>query len=202
MIYFYQLGFLVLTYLISAIPFGLVLAKIFGKQDIRQHGSGNIGATNVTRVLGKKLGALTLILDAIKGATMVVLARYLFVDSQFSSLSTFLVLVAAIAVVGHIFPIYLKFKGGKGVATTFGVLLAVNPFIGLIACLAWIIIFIFTKTSSIASLSSTLITVGFSFYADALTEEILLCIFLAILIFIRHKENIHRILNDQEQKIK
>ncbi len=186
------------TYFIAAIPFGLVLAKIFGKQDIREAGSGNIGATNVTRVLGKKFGLATLLLDGVKGAVMVVLARYLFADAKF--LNVFLSLVGAIAVLAHIFPIYLKFKGGKGVATTLAVLLVINPTIGVVGCVSWAIIFAFTKTSAIASLASMLITVCFTFYYNAFVEEILLTIFLAVLIFIRHKENINRILNGAESK--
>ncbi len=196
MTYLYQLLFLVLTYFVAAVPFGLVLAKIFGKEDIRQVGSGNIGATNVARVLGKRLGLATLILDGVKGAIMVIIARYLFANVQF--LSVFLSFVGAVAVVAHIFPIYLQFKGGKGVATTLAVLLAINPIIGLLSCSAWFIIFAFTRISAIASVASMLITVGFTFYYNAFAEEILLAIFLTILIFIRHKENIDRILKGTE----
>jgi glycerol-3-phosphate acyltransferase PlsY len=200
MIYLYQLLFLVLTYFVAAIPFGLVLAKAFGKQDIREAGSGNIGATNVARVLGKKLGLATLILDGVKGAVMVIIARYLFADVRL--LSVFLSLVGAVAVLAHIFPYYLQFKGGKGVATTLAVLLAINPIIGLLSCFSWLIIFIFTKTSAIASLSSMLMTVGFTFYYNAFPEEILLAIFLAVLIFTRHRENIDRILKGTEPKFR
>ncbi len=198
MIYLFQLLFLVLTYFIAAIPFGLVLAKIFGKQDIRQAGSGNIGATNVTRVLGKRFGLATLILDGIKGAIMVVLARYLFADAKF--LNIFLSLVGVVAVLAHIFPIYLQFKGGKGVATALAVLLVVNPAIGFVGCLAWVIVFAFTKTSAIASLSAMLIAVCFTLYSNAPMEEILLSVILAALIFTRHKENINRILKGEEPK--
>ena len=165
MIYLYQIVFLALTYFICAIPFGLVLAKIFGKQDIREAGSGNIGATNVARVLGKKFGLATLILDGVKGAIMVIAARYLFVDAKF--LNIFLSLVGAVAVLAHIFPVYLNFKGGKGVATSLAVLLVIHPAIGFVGCLAWLIIFAFTRTSAIASLASILITVCFTFYSHA-----------------------------------
>ena len=200
MIYLYQIIFFALTYFICAIPFGLVLAKIFGKADIRQSGSGNIGATNAARVLGKKFGLATLILDGSKGAAMVIFARYLFADTQY--LNIFLAIVGAIAVLAHIFPVYLNFKGGKGVATSFAVLLVINPIIGLITCLSWVILFAFTKTSAISSLSSILITVAFTFYSHAPLEEILLSILLAILIFIRHRENISRILNGEEHQFK
>jgi glycerol-3-phosphate acyltransferase PlsY len=200
MIYLYQFLFLTLTYLISSIPFGLLVAKVFSGKDIREIGSKNIGATNVARTLGKKLGAITLILDGIKGALMVITARFLFSDVGF--LNTFLILVGTVAVLGHIFPIYLKFKGGKGVATSLAVLLALNPIIGLVGLLAWIIVFIFTKISSISSLSSALMITGFAFYSHTLFEEILFCVFLTTVIFIRHRENISRILKGKETRFK
>ncbi|MFT6107068.1 MAG: glycerol-3-phosphate acyltransferase PlsY [Rickettsiales bacterium] len=200
MIYLYQIIFLALTYFAASIPFGLVLARIFGGQDIRKSGSGNIGATNVARVLGKKIGLATLLLDAAKGAFMVILARYLF--GEIPSLSVFLCLVGAIAVIGHIFPIYLNFKGGKGVATGLAVLLAVNPIIGLVACLAWFIIFLFIKIVSIASIASIIMAAGYSLYSQVSIEEILLTTLIAILIVARHKENIGRILKGTEAKFK
>ena len=199
MIYLYQALFLILTYFVASIPFGLVLAKFFGERDIRKEGSKNIGATNVARVLGKKLGFATLILDGAKGAIMIIFARYLFVDIQ--SLNQLLVLVGAVAIIGHIFPIYLNFKGGKGVATGMAVLLAINPLIGSMFLISWIIIFIFTRTSALASLFSILITVGFTFYSSSPAEQITLAIFLALLIVIRHKENITRILKNEEHPI-
>ena len=139
MVYIYQIIFLALTYFVAAIPFGLVLAKIFGKKDIRKHGSNNIGATNVVRVLGKKLGLATLILDGAKGAMMIVFARYYFVDIYY--LNVFLVVVGVAAVLGHVFPIWLKFKGGKGVATGLAVLLAIDPIVGVICLFSWLIVF-------------------------------------------------------------
>lgn len=198
MIYLYQILFLIITYLIASIPFGLVVSKIFAQQDIRESGSGNIGATNVTRILGKRFGIATLLLDGLKGAIMVIIARFIFVNS--GVLNVFLILVGAVAVIGHIFPIYLRFKGGKGVATALAVLLTINPITGLVGCFAWAIIFACTKTSSIASLASTTILTGFALYTHALPEEILFCIFLTTLIFIRHKENISRLLKGEEQK--
>ncbi|MFT6077362.1 MAG: glycerol-3-phosphate acyltransferase PlsY [Myxococcota bacterium] len=200
MIYLYQITFLVLTYFIAAIPFGLVLARIFSNQDIRKSGSGNIGATNVARVLGKKIGLATLFLDGAKGAFMVIIARYLF--GEIPSLNLFLCLIGAIAVIGHIFPAYLNFKGGKGVATGLAVLLAVNPTIGLVACLAWIIIFLFIKIVSIASIASIIIAAGFTFYSGTSLAEMILTNLIAILIVWRHKENIGRIFNGTESKFK
>lgn len=200
MIYLFEILFLAVTYFIAAIPFGLVLTKIFKGQDIRMSGSGNIGATNVTRVAGKELGLATLILDGVKGAVMVVIARHLFSDA--GNLSIYLCFVGGVAVLAHIFPIYLNFKGGKGVSTTLAVLLVINPMIGVMTCLSWLIIFLLTKTSSIASLASMFITAGFTLYSRALFEEIFLTVFLAILIFIRHKDNIKRILEGTESKFK
>ena len=199
---FYQFLFLILTYFVAATPFGLVLAKIFGKQDIREHGSGNIGATNVTRVLGKKFGFATLVLDGLKGAVMVIIARFAFGDMRY--LSIFLALVAVVSVVAHIYPVYLKFKGGKGVATTFAVLLVVNPAIGLVICFAWLVIFAITRTSAMAALGAITIAPIYAIYLyinqSALKVDILLCLILATLIFIRHKENILRIKANKENK--
>ncbi len=195
---FGQFLFLIVTYLIAAIPFGLLVSEIFAGKDIREFGSKNIGATNVARVLGKKLGFITLILDGLKGAVMVVIARFIF--SYADGLNIFLSLTAAVAVIGHIYPVYLKFKGGKGVATTLAVLFAVNPIIGLVNLISWIAIFLITRTSAISALGAIVITTIFALYSKALTEEILLCIFLMVIIFIRHKENIARIKAGKENK--
>ncbi len=162
-----QFFFLVLTYVIAAIPFGLVLAKIFAKKDIRQFGSKNIGATNVARVLGKKLGFFTLILDGLKGALMVIIARFTFFDAE--NLHLLLVLVAAVAVLAHVYPIYLNFKGGKGVATAIAVLFALDPSVGFLSVCFWIMSFCLFRISSVASIIavfssivlSSLISAGF-----------------------------------------
>jgi acyl phosphate:glycerol-3-phosphate acyltransferase len=196
--FFSQFLFLITTYLICSIPFGLIISKIFGDKDIREHGSGNIGATNVARILGKKLGLATLILDGLKGAIMVVVARFVYGDV--SGLSIYLVMVAAIAVVGHVYPIYLKFKGGKGVATTFAVLFVINPMIGLVNALTWLAVFMITRTSAISSLIAIVTTAIFSLWSSASIEEVILCIFLTILIFIRHKDNIVRLRQGKENK--
>ena len=192
----YQIIFLVLTYLIAAIPFGLVLAKIFTKTDIRTLGSKNIGATNVSRLVGKKWGILTFMLDGMKGGTMIIIAK------QFSMSyyhSYFLSLVVLFCVLGHIFPIYLKFKGGKGVATTMFCLLFYSKIIGICAMIIWLITFVFTRTSSLASLVSI-------FFATAIAmqytnrESSILMIILCILIFLRHKNNIINLINGTEKK--
>lgn len=200
MVCFSAIIFLILTYLIASIPFGLVISKVCKKEDIRLHGSKNIGATNVTRVLGKKLGFITLILDALKGAVMVILAREVFAQSH--HLSEILSLTALIAVIGHVFPIYLKFKGGKGVATTIAVILAINPLLGLITIGAWLAVFLITKISAAASLSSLLVASLFAIFSNIAIEQVALYLALFVIVTIRHKENIIRIKNGQENKIK
>jgi glycerol-3-phosphate acyltransferase PlsY len=200
MIIIFALLFLIFTYFIAAIPFGLVLSKFVAKKDIREHGSKNIGATNVTRVLGKKLGFLTLILDALKGAAMVILARFLFVNLQY--LHLFLVLVSLTAVLAHIYPIYIDFKGGKGVATAIATLFALDPTVGLMVICFWIICFLLFHISSLASLFGIFSSVVLSWCYGAPASQIILCLILSGIIGYRHKENIVRLVNGEEKKMK
>jgi len=199
MIFFYEFLFLISTYLVGAIPFGLLLTKIFLHKDVRESGSGNIGATNVARVAGKKLGAITLLLDGAKGALMVILARFLFQSA--SHLHLFLVAVAIISVVGHIYPVYLKFKGGKGVATALAVLIALDASVGYMCVILWIMVFLITRVSAIASLAAISSSIISSIYYEAPFSQIFLCVVLSILIAIRHKENIQRLLQGKENKM-
>ncbi|MBM3580131.1 MAG: glycerol-3-phosphate 1-O-acyltransferase PlsY [Alphaproteobacteria bacterium] len=198
MILIYQFFFLILTYFISAIPFGLILTKVFAKKDVRQFGSGNIGATNVARVVGKKLALVTLILDGLKGAVMVATARFVFHDT--SDLHLFLVLIGAVAVLGHVYPVYLHFRGGKGVATTVAVLLALDFNVGFLAICFWIMSFCLFRISSISSMVAVFSSIILSSHYDAPTSQLVFCWFLFILILIRHKENILRLLTGEEQK--
>lgn len=197
MILLYQFLFLALTYSISAIPFGLVLAKLCGKIDIREVGSKNIGATNVTRVLGKKLGFLTLLLDGLKGAVMVIIARFSFAEVE--NLHLFLALVSAVAVVAHIYPVYLRFKGGKGVATSIATLFAIDFKVGFLVTCFWIMSFFLFRISSVASLLAIFSSIVLSMRYEAPSAQIVLCCFLSILILIRHKENIVRLLTGEEK---
>jgi glycerol-3-phosphate acyltransferase PlsY len=199
MIFFYQFIFLISTYLISAIPFGLILGKVFAKVDIREHGSKNIGATNATRILGKKLGFLTLILDSLKGTIMVIIGRFSFYESDY--LHLFLVLVSFVAILAHIYPIYLKFKGGKGIATTIGTIIALDFSVGILAVCFWILTFVSFRVSAVASLVSIFSTTIFSTAYDAPLSQIIFCWAVFILVFVRHKENIMRILTGEEKKI-
>ena len=199
MIILYQFLFLVLTYAIAAIPFGLVLAKVFAKTDIRKLGSKNIGATNVARVVGKKLGFVTLILDGLKGALMVIIARFSFVE--ISNLHLFLVLVAAVAVLAHVYPIYLNFKGGKGVATAIAVLCALDVSVGFLVICFWIIFFSLFRISAVASIAAIFSSIIFSSLLDAPASQSVFCWFLFILILVRHQENIVRLINGEEKKL-
>lgn len=194
-----QFIFLLVTYAISAIPFGLVISTLCAKIDIRQVGSKNIGATNVTRVLGKKLGLLTLVLDGLKGAIMVIIARFTF--SEIGNLHEFLAIVSAVAVVAHIFPIYLHFKGGKGVATAIATLFALDFSVGLLSACFWVMSFFMLRISSVASIVAVSSSIFLSIHYDAPSSQIILCWLLAILILVRHKENIVRLLTGEEKPI-
>jgi glycerol-3-phosphate acyltransferase PlsY len=194
----FQILFLVASYLICAVPFGFILVKIFAKKDIREFGSKNIGATNVARVYGKKLGLATLLLDGFKGAIMIILARFIF--STLNNLNLFLMITAFVAVSAHIYPIYLNFKGGKGVSTTIATLLAIDPVVGVVSVLAWFVSFLIFRTSSISSIISVFSSIVFSIIFNPNTEQTILCIALFCMVLIRHKENIARIISGEEKK--
>jgi glycerol-3-phosphate acyltransferase PlsY len=189
----HPLAVAIAAYLLGSIPFGLLLTRLAGLGDIRKVGSGNIGATNVLRTGKKGLALATLLLDGGKGAVAVLLARQLGEDAA--------LLAAAASVLGHLFPVWLRFKGGKGVATTLGVLLAISWPVGVAACLMWLGTALVTRYSSLAAL----VGIGFSplvalYVADARTA--LLALYLAILVFIRHRENIARLYAGSEGKIR
>ena len=194
-----QFLFLVITYFIGAIPFGLLLTKIFAKKDIREFGSKNIGATNVTRIVGKKLGFLTLILDGLKGAIMLIIARFSFYDSV--NLHLFLVLVGFVAVVAHIYPVYINFKGGKGVATAIAVLFALDSTVGFLVICFWIMSFCLFRISAVASLIAIFSSILLSSTYGAPMSQLVFCTALFILILYRHKENIIRLAAGEEKKI-
>lgn len=183
----------VLGYLLGAIPFGLALTRIAGYGDIRKIGSGNIGATNVLRTGNKPLAAITLILDVSKGAVAVLLARYF-------GFETGALLAGAAAVVGHNFPVWLKFKGGKGVATTLGTLIAISWPVGLLACVTWLATALIFR---ISSLSALIALAASPVYAWALGQAPVAyaALFLAILGWLRHHQNIRRLLTGAEPRI-
>ena len=182
-----------ISYLMGSIPFGLILTKIFLKKDIRELGSGNIGATNVLRTGNKKIGYLTLILDVLKAVIPVIYIKINFPELVYiSSLSVF---------IGHVFPIWLKFKGGKGVATYVGILFSINYFLGIIFVISWLIIFFISKYSSLGSILSTLVIPIFIFLNSSYENQYFFII-MFVLILYTHRENVKRLINKEESKTK
>jgi len=189
----YLLAALAGGYLLGAIPFGLLLTKVAGLGDIRNTGSGNIGATNVLRTGRKDLAAATLLLDAAKGAAAVLIAGYWGPDTA---------LVAGLgAVLGHLYPVWLKFKGGKGVATALGVLLALSFLVGAAACLTWLLLAIVFRYSSVSSLTSLAAAPLYSWLILGDLQMVQLTSVVALLVWTRHAQNIARLFKGQEPKI-
>jgi len=179
-------------YLIGSIPFGLLLTKAAGLGDIRQVGSGNIGATNVLRTGRKGLAAATLILDGLKGAVAVLLARQFLGDQD--------VVVGTAAVLGHLFPVWLGFRGGKGVATGLGVLLAAAWPVGLACCAVWLVAAKVLKMSSAAALAAFAAAPLFALVLSS-ADHALMALLIAVLVFWRHEANIRRLLAGTEPRI-
>ena len=183
----------IISYLMGSIPFGLILTKIFLKKDIREVGSGNIGATNTLRAGNKVIGYLTLALDIIKAIIPVIYTKIYFPD--------FLYLASLCAFLGHVFPVWLKFKGGKGVATYVGILFSINIYFGIIFTIVWTITFVISKFSS---LSSLIYSVSIPIYLLILTQfdQLIFFTIMFLLIFFTHRENIKRLKNKEETKTK
>jgi len=181
------------SYLLGSIPFGLILTKLFLKKDIRDVGSGNIGTTNVLRTGKKSLAAATLLLDLLKGYLSVIITFHYFQDLiSYSALLCF---------VGHIFPIWLKFKGGKGVATYLGVILALSYKFFLIFGIVWLVLTFLFRFASLSSMISTLIIFLYSYFFENNNFSLILFIFFIIILY-THRENIVRLKNSSENKIK
>ena len=181
------------SYLSGSLPFGLILTKIFLNKDLRKIGSKNIGATNVLRTGNKKVAGLTLFLDVSKGIIPILITKEYFTDLIYlSSLAAFL---------GHIFPVWLRFKGGKGVATYLGIIFILSFNLGVIFCVSWILISIASKYSSLSSILSTMIVFIVSFFNN--NFELTSYLFITfIIILYTHRQNIVRIKNKSEDKIK
>jgi glycerol-3-phosphate acyltransferase PlsY len=182
-----------LGYLLGSIPFGLLLTRAAGLGDVRKIGSGNIGATNVLRTGSKKLAAATLLLDGVKGAAAVLLARH-FADEPTA------LWAGLAAVIGHLFPVWLAFRGGKGVATGYGVLLAASWPVGVIACAVWLLVAKLVKMSSAAALTSFALAPVVAWFLAG-PGVALLALAVASLVFLRHYANIARLLSGTEPRI-
>ena len=180
------------SYLSGSIPFGFLLTKFFLKKDIRKMGSGNIGATNVLRTGNKLIGYSTLTLDVLKAIVPLIIIKFNSPEFIFvSSLSIFL---------GHVFPVWLKFKGGKGVATYVGMLFCINYILGFIFIISWFIVFILSKYSSLSSMIASLSIPIFCFFIY--NENFYFFTMMFILVFLTHRENIKRLINNTESKSK
>jgi glycerol-3-phosphate acyltransferase PlsY len=181
------------SYLLGSIPFGLIITKIFLGKDIRNIGSGNIGTTNVLRTGKKSLAAATLLFDVLKGYVSILIAYKYFNELIYLS--------ALICFIGHIFPVWLKFKGGKGVATYLGIILGISFTLGLIFGVAWIIIAIIFRYSSLSSILGSIIVCIYSIFTSNEIQSYFLFIIFVIIVF-THKENIIRLKSSKESKIK
>ena len=182
-----------ISYLMGSIPFGFILTKIFLKKDIREIGSGNIGATNALRTGNKTIGYSTLVLDILKAVAPVIYVKIFYQD--------FLYIASLCAFLGHVFPIWLKFKGGKGVATYVGILFAINIYFGIIFTISWFITFFISKYSSLSSLVGA---ASIPIYLLVLTQfdQGIFFTIMFVLIFFTHRENIKRLKNKEETKTK
>ena len=206
----YDLNYLVLAsiflfgYFLGSIPFGLILTKISGLGDIRKIGSGNIGATNVLRTGNKNLALFTLLLDGGKGAIAIYLITIISTkvfNNNFDIVEFYQCTIAISAVIGHCFPIWLRFKGGKGVATGFGVILSLNLIIGIVALLIWVLIAKVFKISSMSALIAYFLIPILMFYFETEPIYFLSSFIISLICFVQHRENIKRLINRSEPEI-
>ena len=184
---------IIISYLFGSIPFGLILTKIFIGKDIRKIGSGNIGATNVLRSGNKFMGYLTLTLDILKAVVPILFIKFYYNDQLYiASLSVF---------IGHVFPVWLKFSGGKGVATYIGILFCLNYLSGIVFCIIWLLFFFIFKYSSLSSIVSSFFMPIFKYFF--ISDPFYYFYFIMfIMIFYTHRENIKRLINKTESKTK
>jgi glycerol-3-phosphate acyltransferase PlsY len=187
---------IIFAYLIGSVPSGVVIARLLGKEDPRRSGSGNIGATNVLRTLGKKAAAATLLSDAAKGMVPVLIARWLLPEDSF-----YVYLVAAATILGHDFPFLLRFKGGKGVATTIGTIAALSPATALLLLGTWISVVAVTRYSSAGALSAAGLSPLFAIIVAKDVQFAVFCVAAASLLFYLHRENIKRLVAGTESRV-
>lgn len=180
-------------YLAGSIPFGILISKFLGLGDLRKVGSGNIGATNVLRTGNKLAAFLTLLLDFLKGVCTVLIIKHFFAQDA-------LQLSAFGALVGHCFPIWLRFRGGKGVATFLGVAIALSLILGVVCCLVWVLVALIRRMSSLASLVSSISAPIAAIFLGQ-QQIIVLLTLLTVIVFFRHQQNIKRIIRGVEPKI-
>jgi acyl phosphate:glycerol-3-phosphate acyltransferase len=183
---------LLLAYLLGSIPSGIILTKLAGIKDLQKKGSGNIGTTNVMRVAGKKIAFLTLLFDAVKGVLAVMAAEQFCVN---------IYLAAALSVIGHIHSIWLRFKGGKGVATTIAVLTYLNWTIGVFIGSLWLTVFYASRISSLSAIIATSMAPIFTYYTAENAQLFYLNLFLSAIVILKHKTNIAKLLKGEERKI-
>ena len=189
--------FIIIFYFIGSVPFALILPKLFGLGDIRNIGSGNVGATNVLRTGNKYLAFAVLSLDVLKG-----LLPFLLLNALFDNIELLhAILLCHFAILGHIFPIWLKFKGGKGVATYIGFLFGINLFLGLSFIIVWLVIAVISRYSSLSSILTSLIAPIY-FFINSNNYISIFLLYLFLIIIFKHRENIKRLTNRTENKIK
>jgi glycerol-3-phosphate acyltransferase PlsY len=188
-------------YLLGSIPFGLIATRLGGAGDLRAIGSGNIGATNVLRTGRRDLALITLLGDGGKGALAVLIAWLLTRDDPAALQATVVAFAGGAAFLGHLFPVWLRFKGGKGVATFFGTLLAAAWPVGLAAGATWLVIAILFRISSLAALVAAALAPAYVFLFDRPRPIAILALFMALLIYVRHAPNIRRLLKGEEPRI-
>jgi glycerol-3-phosphate acyltransferase PlsY len=197
-----NIGLLVVAYLVGSIPFGLLLGRLMGV-DVRRAGSGNIGATNVHRLLGRKLGIFTLLADTLKAIVPMLLARWVISNTAVSaSVDLWVVLCGASAFLGHLFPVYLKFRGGKGVATALGIFLLLEPWAVLISLALFIFVVLYWGYVSLGSLVAAACMPLWVWLLSGSSLYTSLALFIGLLIWLKHHTNIVRLLNGEEKSWK
>jgi len=193
-----NLTLIIIFYVIGALPFGLIFTKLFGFGDIRNIGSGNVGATNVLRTGNKFLAFIVLCLDIFKGFLPFLILHLYFQDIPLLNK----LLICHFAILGHIYPAWLKFKGGKGVATYIGFLFGLNPYIAFSFLLVWLVTAFMSKYSSLGSLIGILVAPAYFIFINFNFYILIFFIYLTLIIYLKHTENIKRLINKTESKIK